>query len=130
MVKLIGVDLVPNLPRENIDIRDAKMKGFLIRCRRSGSHSYLFLGRRGRSVTIGRAGVIGVKEAREEARRALIGLSRGEDPVAGRRKRQRLTLAKFLDEHYEPWLLQQRPSAADTLATLRGRCVGLGAATG
>ena len=40
MQALINTELVRTLPARDVDIRDTKLRGFVVRCRASGTHSY------------------------------------------------------------------------------------------
>ncbi len=67
MKALIGVELLRKLPRQSVDIRDTKLPGFVLRCRTSGSHSYLFQVARGQWLTLGRVKDMAPAEARAAA---------------------------------------------------------------
>lgn len=137
-VALIGPDLVRRLPRRNTDIRDTKLTGFGVRCRASGAHSYVvFLGR-GHVRTIGRVGDLHPEAARTAAQALLGGLNKkvlalvADDPSMSRREAReqatreirqhasrRLTWRQYLEQHYGPWVVEQRKTGAETLARLR-----------
>ncbi len=118
----IGTELLRKLPPAPCDVRDTKLTGFVLRVRPSGKHSYLVSLGRGRWHTLGSIETLKPDAARKEARAALTARDKGEDPIEKRRqaKRASLTLATFLDEHYEPWISTHRKSARSTLARLRG----------
>lgn len=118
----IGTELLRKLPPGPCDVRDTKLTGFVLRVRPSGKHSYLVSLGRGRWHTLGSVETLKPDEARKEARAALTARDKGEDPIAKRREARRasLTLAAFLDDHYEPWITAHRKSAVSTLVRLRG----------
>src|SRR5262245_25240468 len=124
MKAMIGAELVRKLPKENKDIRDTKLKGFVLRCRASGAHSYLFQVGRGQWVTLGREKSMTPVEARlaaekirgDVSKKALDvtsedpGLTHGEAKAVARadirrRRTQRnvRTFGTFVSEAYEPW---------------------------
>src|SRR5436190_7930827 len=70
--QLITPQLLKELPKRNVDLRDSEISGFLIRCRASGIASYVVNPSRGRWLTIGRVDRMTLAEARTAAR-ALIG---------------------------------------------------------
>jgi len=140
MRALIGPDLLRKLPRKNLDIRDTKLSGFVLRCRPTGA-SYLVQEARGRWRTLGTVKKITSEAARHTAEAMLSGINKKAiglmaDDVAlthraakaqasrdvlqaGRTKR--LTWARFLTDHYEPWVTQHRKTGAGTVSRLRSR---------
>ncbi len=85
------------------EIHDERIKGFLLRVQPSGTMTYLAQYRRGKRITLGRAGVLTPQEAREEAKMVLGSAMRGIDPKAPRRDYKSHTLASFIEEEFEPW---------------------------
>jgi site-specific recombinase XerD len=65
--------------------------------------TYLAQYRRGKRVSLGRAGVMTPQEARNEAKSILGDAMRGIDPVAAKREYKAHTLATFMEEEYGPW---------------------------
>jgi integrase len=127
MVAPINQELIRKLPAGPVDIRDAKLPGFLVRVRRNGAASYLAVLARGRTHTIGACSKLTPAEAREEAR-GLLGdvakaRSRGEDPVAAlkakRAAARAITFETFLDEHFEPWATEHHKRGKETVQRLR-----------
>lgn len=120
MRAMIGTELVRRLPLADVDIRDTKLRGFVLRCRTSGSHSYRVEVGRGRSITIGALDKLTPGEAREQARGILADVVRGRDPVAEKRAaKAAVTFKAFLEAHYEPWALQHQKRGAETVQRLR-----------
>jgi integrase len=138
MPALIGPDLIRKLKRENKDIRDTKLTGFAIRCRASGSHSFIVTLGRGQTRTLGK--VSGMKpEAAREAAHAMLGgvqkktLAIAADDLSLTRREareqasreikvqasRRLTWKNYLTSHYEPWVTVNRKSGAESVTRLR-----------
>src|SRR5687767_8567554 len=109
----INQDLLRRLPQQNIDIRDTKLTGFILRCRASGSHSYRVILGRGRALTIGSVAVLTPHEAREEARKRLGDVAHGKDPIAAKRAANGHTLKSYLTDIYEPWVTTHRKTGAE-----------------
>jgi integrase len=118
MRAMIGFDLVRKLPARDLDIRDTKLVGFVLRCRRSGRHSYRVQLGRGRWLTIGAVGTLTPPEARDAARQAIVDVANGIDPMAERR-RSANTWSTFLTDVYGPWVTENRKTGGQTLARLR-----------
>ena len=82
---------------------DDTLPGFGIRIYPSGKKSFVLSYRtrgRKRLLTIGKYGVLTLQEARERARRALVQISDGEDPLAERKGRASGELVKAFAEIY------------------------------
>jgi integrase len=138
MRALIGPELLRKLPADG-DIRDTKLTGFLLRCRFSGTHSYLVQLGRGRSVTIGRVGDIAPEAARLTAQSMLSAVSRetlklmAEDTTInhreakararsatrGQRGGRRITWRRYVDDVYAPWAIENRKTGDETAERLR-----------
>src|SRR4051812_16688371 len=101
------------------EVRDTRVKGFLLRVQPSGSMTYYAEYRRGKRIAIGRSDVIAPDRARERARDILAGAQFGEDPMEERRLAKAHTLGSFINEVYEPWAEANLRSGAGTLARLR-----------
>jgi integrase len=120
MRALIGVELLRKLPPGPCDIRDTKLKGFVLRVRPSGTHTYFANYNRTRWLKLGTTATLTAPEAREAARDALAEASLGADPIADRKAADgRLTFEQFLTKHYEPWATAQRRTGAEQTARLR-----------
>jgi integrase len=117
MKRLIGVEMVRHLPTRNVDVRDTRLPGFAIRCRESGTHSYIVALGRGRVMTLGKVSVLDPHEARKAAREALADLAHGIDPTAGRR-RGSPTWGQFVALTYAPWVRENRKTGQMTVARL------------
>ncbi|HVH25577.1 MAG TPA: hypothetical protein VM818_02420, partial [Vicinamibacterales bacterium] len=138
MRALISPDLLRKLTARDIEIRDTKITGFLIRCRASGVHTYRYNAGRGQSVTLGLVGVLPVAEARAAAETQQTLLSRdtlnrlGQDEtltardakaqarraLGAKRGKRRHTWQTFVNE-YETLATADMKSAPETLRRLR-----------
>jgi len=101
------------------EVRDNALKGFLLRVQPSGVMAYIVEFGRGRRLTLGRAPVLTVEEARRLAQVKLGEVAMGGDPVAERRRQRAYTLKRFLAEIYGPWVEQHRRRGIETVARLR-----------
>lgn len=120
------------------DIRDTKLSGFVLRCRKTGTHSYVVATPRGRWTTIGRVGEMTPEAARAAAAAILGAVSRdtlkhlSDDPTLSLRDARtrargelkvhgarRLTWRRYLDEHYGPWVEANRKTDVETVRRLR-----------
>lgn len=129
----ISTELVRTLPREAKDIPDDEVRGFLIRCRPSGVHSYIARLGRGRVHTIGKVGAPGLTptKARAEARAVLgqwedekrdarrAGRRADNTQVVPKKEKTTPTLDGYVTETYEPWVTVHRKSGAETVTRLR-----------
>lgn len=116
----ITVELTRKLPARDVDIRDTKLTGFMIRCRATGKHTYRVQLGRARAMTIGPVAELTPEDARDEARKHLSDDKRGLDPVAKKRaEKARKPFRAFLDDHYEPWVTEHDKRGAESMRRLR-----------
>jgi integrase len=127
MIANITTELTRKLPAGPIDIRDARLPGFVLRIRANGKASYLAVLGRGRTHTIGAVSKLTAGEARQEAQ-GLLGdvakaKSRGEDPFAAlaakRAATKTITFKTFIEDHFEPWATEHQKRGAETTQRLR-----------
>lgn len=90
------------------ELRDDKLKGFLVRVQPSGLASYVAEVGRGRRVTLGRVGPTTPARARELALSALAGAREGKstDEIRAQVRPRRggaKTLRDYLDKEYRTW---------------------------
>ncbi len=104
---------------EEVIVRDTDLKGFVVRLRASGRHSYGVNYGRGRFLTLGGSDRLTAGKARKAARDALAQTSLEGAPAMARSKKTAQTLKAFLDESYEPWAKSHLKTADETLARLR-----------
>lgn len=125
----IGSQLLSKLKPEAkpYEVYDTELKGFTVRVQPSGFVSYLLRyyrpdGTQSR-VGIGRHPVFTPAQARDEARKLLGDVARGQDPYAVREEARRAakahTLKSFLDEEYETWVLANQKVGRGTIQRLR-----------
>lgn len=92
--------IVQNLPvtGEKYDLRDDKVKGFLIRVSATGEGTYVCQYTRGKRLNIGKVNILTLEQARNRARKIITDFADGVDPKAARRKveAEGLTLGQFL----------------------------------
>ena len=114
---------------EPYEVRDTRLKGFLVRIQPSGHIAYYVQWSRGKRKSLGRADVLTADQARTKAQEALATHFMGGDPREKDRDRKRaIAFGKFLTEHYQPWAeanLRSGPSTVkrleSTFADLRGK---------
>jgi integrase len=85
-------------------IWDSEIKGFGVLALPGGTRSFIMRYRnamgRERRLTLGRFGAITVKQARDEAKKALALVAKGEDPVADRREKRTAPTMNDLFDRY------------------------------
>jgi len=146
MRALLTPDLAATLPLRNVQIWDTQIRGFLIRCRSTGVHSYRIALGRGHTVTIGRVGAPADGGITVAAARTVAAKLRGDTDhaaLAARGADSALTLAEakaqaqaavtarrqsrvdrattlrtYLTETYGPWVTAHKKTGAETLARL------------
>lgn len=106
MTKLISAPLIKNLGTisKPTDIRDSRVKGFILRVQPSGVMTYYVEYGRGKRKKIGPASVFKPDEARTEARKILASVHKGEDLKANELRQSVESLETFIDQIYEPWV--------------------------
>jgi integrase len=110
MREKLNTEFVRKLPKVNQDVYDTKYPGLVLRCRESGIHTYRVNYGRGKWLTLGRADTLTVEEARVKAREELSRIDKGHDPKAARLAgKADVTFGEYLETHYGPWMLAQRP---------------------
>ena len=125
MQAVITEKLVKSLePKANpYEVRDPRLKGFLLRVQPTGSMTYYAEYGRGKRHRIGRAaggtGALAPSSAFERARIVLAEVALGSDPQAAAREAKAHTLRSFLDEVYEPWAKANIRTPGNTLLRLR-----------
>lgn len=121
MRALISTHLIKSLkPSETpVEVRDERVKGFLLRVQPSGSMTYYVEYQRGKRKRIGPEVAFKPDEARTEAKKVLFAYHKGEDLKADERRKSIENLKTYLNEIYEPRIAGQLKSAKDTCARMR-----------
>jgi len=118
----ITQSLVQNIaPQKKVfKVNDVLLKGFALLVRPSGKKTWIVDYRKPDGIRtdykIGLATVFTVIEAREEARKFLFAISRGEDPTAPLPQSDVTpTLEDFIRDMYAPWVVVNRKSGKETV---------------
>jgi integrase len=98
------------------EVRDTRLKGFLLRVQPSGTMTYYVEFARGQRIAIGRANTIKLDKARDKAKAVLAEAYQGNDPTAAIREAKAHTLGSFITEAYEPWAASNKKTAEATVA--------------
>ena len=106
---------------KQVDYRDSKLKGFMLRVQPSGYMSYACEYKRGRKITLGQVGAISPAQARDKAIKILSDAAHGIDPNATRGFTKLKTLEEFINKDYHDWVLTNRRSGPKTIARIK-RC--------
>jgi integrase len=104
-----------------VEIRDRQVPGLLLRIQPSGVRSYIVEWRRGRRVTLGRAGILTLEQARAEARKALVEADESGAPMRARPRARTDTLEEFLDNAYGPWVETERKWGRGSVLRIKSR---------
>ncbi len=115
---LINTEVTRTLPRRAVDLADTQLPGFIIRCRPSGTHSYLVRAGRGKWITVGQVRKLSPSKAREEARKVLAQVALGQTPRQAPKARKTPTLKTYLADTYGPWVRQHRKTGADIITRI------------
>ena len=99
---------------QEYDVHDTKLVGLILRVYPSGRMVYTVQYARGKRHTLGRADLLSVDEARNQARTILA----NGPPEAPPPPSLSCPLSEFLNERYSPWVLVHRKDAAATLARI------------
>ncbi len=119
MKDLIGKRLLKTISphTKSYDIRDTRLKGFLLRVQPSGHMAYYCEYARGKKFFLGKADAINPDDARERAKQVIADATNGIDPNAVKKASQVHNLKSYIELEYGPWVLNKKSGAA-TLARL------------
>jgi integrase len=107
-------------PREKTyDIRDAVLRGFILKIHPSGNKAFYAEWARGKRSRIGDAALITLERAREVAEQRIAAAKRGEIPKPQIRN-QIPTLENFIDGKYKDWALAHQKTGEANLQRIRG----------
>jgi integrase len=101
------------------EVRDPRLKGFLLRVQPTGAMTYYAEYARGKRCRLGPADALAPAQARERARTVLAEAALGADPAEARREAKAHTFRSFLDEVYEPWAKANIRTPKNTMLRLR-----------
>jgi len=105
------------------EVNDPQLKGFGLRVQPTGVMSYFVRYRlRGKQTrfVIGRTTEFTPAQARDAAKDRLAGVKLGSDPLDARKPvKQSMTLGKFIDQDFAPWVTTHRKAADSNLARIR-----------
>lgn len=101
------------------EIRDAGLKGLLLRVQPTGTMTYYLEYKRGSRVKIGPADALSPEQAREIAKGVLAEHYRGEDPIEKRRKADTENYLTFLTDFYEAHLRATLRKGVDNSENVR-----------
>lgn len=100
------------------EIRDQKLKGFILRVQPSGDMYYRCEYARGKVVSLGASTVLTPAQARDKAREILSQAVLGVEPD-GKKTRDQVTFKEFVEDDYEAWRSANRKSGKDDLRRLK-----------
>ncbi len=101
------------------EVRDTRVKGFLLRIQPSGAKTFYVEYRRGKRKRLGSADVIQPDKARTEARKILAAAYEGVDPDVQSRKSLVRTLKDYIDRVYEPWAINHLRHGESTIKRIQ-----------
>ncbi len=121
MRALIGNTLLKRIePRPKpFEVRDTRLKGFLLRVQPSGVATFYVEYARGKRYSLGRADAVKPDAARERAKEILADAYHGRDPMAEKRKAKSHTFRSFIEEVYRPWAEANIRTSANTVGRLK-----------
>ena len=111
----LTTELLRRLPRAHVDYADDRQPGLVLRCRPTGSHSWLVRAGRGKWITLGKQSALTLTQAREEARKVLGQLALGETPRQAPQAVTTPTLQTYLTQTYGPWAQVHRKTGDETV---------------
>lgn len=120
MQALIGQRLLKTIePKSSpYEIRDTRLKGFILRVQKTGAMSYICEYARGKRITIGKVGTLKPDQARDRAADLIHQAKKGIDPMAEKRRERGLTLGQYIEQKYGPWVEAHRKDGAATIARI------------
>jgi integrase len=101
------------------EVRDSKLKGFLLRVQPSGAKSYIVEYGRGKRITLGSVEVLTPAQARDRAVEILADVVKGTDPQAVKRAAKVSDFKSYVQQEYGPWVVAHRKDGSATLARLK-----------
>ena len=112
--------LKPNKNGKPYEVRDTKLKGFILRVQPTGFQTYYCEYARGKREKLGLAPELTPEQARAKAKKILASITLGDDTPEDKRRREKAhDLKSFLDNEYEPWALENLKHGQKDLDRLR-----------
>lgn len=114
-------------PDRPYEIRDTRLRGFIVRVERSGRAAYVIEYGRGKRITLDQVNVMTLARARALAQEVLAEARKPDSSPASVRSLvhpptdQVMTLAQFLDEVYLEWAQANRRRGEAEIARIRSR---------
>lgn len=110
------------------DVRDTRLKGFIVRVNTSGKLVYMCEYGRAKRIQVGRVGVISLTDARDEAKKVLSSAVNGVDPKEIRKLPSHkndiiksMTLREYIENKYAPWIETHNTSGRETVVSIKNR---------
>lgn len=110
---------LPSNTSGDVQYADAECPGLYVRVRASGDRSFVVRWREGqfhRRIKIGTVGVLSLEEARKKARKTLVGIDEGKDPIAIKAKARADSATLFLPlarEYLDARAKDMKPQSLD-----------------
>lgn len=101
------------------EVWDTKVAGFLLRVQPTGTASYYCQYERGKRIKLGLASVLIPDQARDRAIEILAETSKGNDPMAAKKRAKAGDLLTFLNTIYGPWALTEQKDGKSTVTRLK-----------
>ena len=121
MIKLLSDKTVKTIQPRDVpfEVRDIRVKGFLLRVQPSGSKSYYVEYTRGKRIRIGPASALKPDEARTEAIKYIAAWHKGEDIKGTELLKSAGSLGNYVSEIYEPRVVALLKTGKATCDRLR-----------
>lgn len=121
MIDLLSANLVNSVKPKNrvFEVRDTRVKGFILRVQPSGSKSYYVELGHGKRKRIGPASAFQPDEARTEARRLISDFHKDDGPSGTKSLKPIGTLGNYIDKVYEPWAIASLKTGKSTTDRIR-----------
>jgi len=121
MKAIINKQLIKTLtPADKpFEVWDTKVAGFLLRIQPTGTASYYCQYERGKRIKLGLASVLIPDQARDRAIEILAETTKGNDPMAAKKKAKAGDFLSFLNTVYGPWALTEQKDGKSTVTRLK-----------
>ena len=131
MIANITADLLKNFKPKNkpYDVRDQRQPGFIVRVNKSGKLVFMCEYGRAKRISVGRSETMTLRQARGEAKKvysdAINGIApkKPRDIVRKQKTSKTISLNRYIDEKYAPWLEIHNTSGRESVKTLKHNLV-------